>query len=245
MSKIPSVLGTLLFGTAILSGCQTKPVTPVPTAPFLAYERGDCATVNRWTSPVSLGSMEAGEAQHSLLLIHGFCQELAGDRSGATETYQGLVQDAPLSFAADDARERLRILRLVERDPDYQAWVAAARERAASGSSARAPVDRTAVDFPPLAEQAGIEGFAVVEFGVTPLGETDSPVVVDSHPPLLFDGAALRAVREWRYTKDSDSSKSQRQAIRIVFQPVRDPAPIPIPAQEPDAEASGAESTMQ
>ena len=41
----------------------------------------------------------------------------------------------------------------------------ATRERAAQGSTGRAPVDRIPADFPPLARRAGIEGFAVVEFG--------------------------------------------------------------------------------
>lgn len=235
MSRLAVVGGALLISATILAGCRTpKPVpddsqsVQAATDAYLAYERGDCNDVALWTEQNAVESWEAGEIRHSMLLIHGFCQELLGNRRDAIETYRRLVRDAPLSFASDDARERIRILRLTERDPEYQAWVDAARERVSEGRSARVPVDRVPADFPPLARKAAIEGYAIVEFGVTPNGNTDAPVVVDSHPPFLFDGAALRAVREWRYTRDPHGAENQRQVIRIVFQPVPNEPEIPL-----------------
>jgi TonB family protein len=61
---------------------------------------------------------------------------------------------------------------------------------------------------------AGIEGYALVEFGVTPRGQTTNPVVVESEPRFLFDGTSIRAVREWQYARSQDSD---RQVIKLLF----------------------------
>ena len=85
---------------------------------------------------------------------------------------------------------------------------------------------------------------------MTPRGNTDAPVIVDSEPPLLFDGAALRAVREWRYTAEPNAGATERQAIRIVFKPqdespppdAQSPAPLespePLESPAPPSESS-------
>ena len=70
---------------------------------------------------------------------------------------------------------------------------------------------------------------------MTPRGDTDAPVVVDSEPPLLFDGVAVRAIREWRYAADADGTQSERQAIRLVFKPEN--------AATPDLDVLGETST--
>ena len=201
------------------------------TAAYLAYERGDCDAVRGRGSRKQVEDWEPTELRHSMLLLYAFCEELAGEDGKALETYRGLIREAPLSFASEDARERLRTLRLQRNDPDYAEWVKAARKRASEAESSRIAVQRGPAEFPPLAQQAGIEGFAVVEFGVTPRGDTDAPVIVDSEPPLLFEGAALRAVREWRYEAAPDAEKAERQAIRIVFK--ADGEPPPTPAADP------------
>jgi len=181
--------------------------------------QGDCADVERRIANSEIKDWPTTEVRHSLQLLSGFCEELAEQNDDARETYRAIIREAPLSFASDDARERLRIMRLAENDPDYESWVASARVRALGGSSLRAPLNRTPVAYPPLALRAGISGYAVVEFGVTPRGATDSPVVVESDPPLLFDGTALRAVRSWRYARDTLGDQSERQAIRLLFRP--------------------------
>lgn len=184
------------------------------------YERGDCPAVEARASASAVDRWDPTESREAVRLLVGFCLEQAGEIEAAREAYRRIVREAPLSYASDDARERLRILRVRENDPDYAAWVDAARKRARSkGSSSRAPVARPPARFPPVAAAAGVEGFTVVEFGVTPRGITDAPVVVASEPPLLFDGAALRAVRSWRYEEDAGGTSSPRQAIRLVFRP--------------------------
>ena len=218
------------------------------TSAYRAYGRGDCDAVRQGLGRERIEGWEPSELRHSMLLVHAFCEELAGEDGDAVETYRGLIREAPLSFASEDARERLRILRLERNDPAYAEWVAAAGERVSETESSRTAVERVPAEFPPLAQRAGIEGFAVVEFGVTPRGDTDAPVIVDSQPPLLFDGAALRAVREWRYTPEPEATSTARQAIRIVFMPEDDPRSPDEPSPEPTESAerpSASSPTLQ
>ena len=225
----------LLLGLAMTPpmGCSSAPRTladagaPLETATdaYRAYERGECSQVEATAGKVSLETWPATEARSSFLLVEGFCAERAQDIDRARETYRQLLREGPLSFASDDARERLRVLRLRENDPGYEDWIEGARRRALQGSTDRTPIERTPATYPPLAQVAQIGGYAVVEFGVTPRGDTDAPVIVDSTPPLLFDGTALRAVREWRYAPDADGTQSERQAIRMIFEPKEAEAP--------------------
>ncbi len=234
----------LFVAGALVSGCQTarQPETTgvdrndaiyrQATDAYAAYKQGDCARAERLVEPDAVEAWKPGELKASVQLMLGFCRERRGDVEAAREIYRGLVRDAPLSFASDDARERLRVLRLLERDPDYESWVESARARAAEQNAKRAPIERMPADFPPMAQEAQIDGYVVVEFGVTPRGDTDAPVIVDSRPPLLFDGAAIRAVREWRYAAKPGKRESERQIIRIVFRSTPRPteAPPPVPA---------------
>ena len=209
-------------GSARADSPASQPLA-LTTNAYNAFVRGDCAGVESGIANSGIEGWPTTEVRHSLQLLSGFCEELAEQTDDARETYRAIIHQAPLSFAADDARERMRIMRIAENDPDYESWVAAAKVRALGGSSVRAPLNRTPVDYPPLAFRAGIAGYAIVEFGVTPRGATDSPVVVESDPPLLFDGAALRAVRSWRYARDTLGDQSERQAIRLLFRPEEAP----------------------
>lgn len=223
-------LGGVVLVSVLSLGCQSF-VNGTPnsvdvesnlgsaTNAYRAYERGDCDAVSSSAIAAGIERWDPSEMRHSFQLLKGFCQELARDSRAARETYRLIIREAPLSFASDDARERLRILRRAESDPDYNDWVMAARQRATGGTSPRDAVRRIPASFPPLAHRAGVGGYAVVEFGVTPRGDTEAPVVVDSKPPLLFDGVAIRAVREWRYAFKQGGSEAQRQAIRLVFRP--------------------------
>jgi len=224
-----------LFGLAIVlaAGCQSNRRQPTSalqatatgsslesaTEAYRAYVAGDCATVEQTYRAAGVAKWGASEVRHSFDLLEGFCQELENDIGAARETYRGIVRNAPLSFASDDARERLRVLRRIENDPDYRDWILSAADRVSTNETPRDAIDRVPVSFPPLAQRAGVEGYAVVEFGVTPRGDTDAPIVVDSNPPLIFDGVALRAVREWRYSTSNDDPTTRRQAIRLVFRP--------------------------
>lgn len=61
------------------------------------------------------------------------------------------------------------------------------------------PLVRVDPQYPPRARQQGLEGWVVVEFTITPVGTVQDAVVVESRPSFVFDRAALKAVRRWRY----------------------------------------------
>lgn len=201
-------------------------LTPEITETFHAYQADDCDRVLERTVGIQLDP-HGSEAHAGEVLLRAFCLDRSGDVAAARDLYDQLSTEAPLSYAALDARERLRILDLIARDPEYAAWVRAAPDRVASIDSGRPPVDRVQAAFPPIPFALGLEGYAVVEFGILPDGQTDAVIVVDAEPPLLFEGTALRAVREWRYAKDPKAAEAQRQVVRIVFRPPGKPGSDP------------------
>ncbi len=71
----------------------------------------------------------------------------------------------------------------------------------AGGGSDRdvVPLVRVDPEYPPRARQQGIEGWVEIEFTITPVGTIQDAVVIASNPSFVFDRAALRAVRKWRY----------------------------------------------
>jgi protein TonB len=119
----------------------------------------------------------------------------------------------------------------LERDID------AARSRAAAAASkpvvaaaaAPAPVAATSLkrtktvgpEFPESARRKGITGWVEVVFTVTPKGTVADAEVRSSSPEEVFDDAALRAVKQWRFepaTKDGQPVAT-RTMIRLKFDP--------------------------
>jgi len=213
-----------MVGVGALLGCPKPPPTPeqlesmqTVSDAYYAYEKGDCKTVLRLTDPEGLESWEYSEMRYSMLLLNGFCLEIGGEPDQARTVYEGIMAIAPRSFAGRDAEERIRIMRIEELDPEHARWIHEASERADPNVETRIPIDRIPAQYPPLARSTGVEGYAVVEFGVSPRGETEEPVIVESKPPHLFDGASLRAVREWQFSRKPGADADHRQLIRIVF----------------------------
>ena len=232
---------TLAAGCLALAACQTEILPPqelqaveTATSAYHAYERSDCATVEKLTDEDALDVWEFNEMRHSMKLLYGFCREIDGDVEAAQAIYRKLVLEAPASFAANDAAERIRVLKIEANDPSYALWAESARDRVDLSKLNRTPIDRVPVQFPPLAKATGIKGYAIVEFGVSKRGATENPVVVDSSPPLLFDGASVRAVRRWQYMRETQVDPNSRQLIRLLFRPdgqtsARESLPVPNP----------------
>lgn len=224
MQSRTAIIITIALGGALLTGCQKQAPPPseldtvrTSSDTYLAYARGDCTTVRKLADPQELRRWAYNEMRHSMLLLQGFCREIDGDLVGARSIYRQLILEAPRSFASDDAAERTRVLKLIENNPDYLERINTARDRVDPQKPRRTPVDRVPVEFPPLAKATGIDGYAVIEFGITRRGDTANSVVVESNPPLLFDGAALRAVRRWQYMRKPSTNAEDRQLIRILF----------------------------
>lgn len=248
----------LVLASGLAISCQSLPFSSDPPTDveafqdasdaYIAYEAGDCETTMRLSAPERLASWEPTETYSSMLLLHAFCKELDGDVDDARDLYDRLIEESPNSFAARDAMERSRILRIQESDPNHAAWMRAARDRAKAARSdpkPRVPVERRPAVFPPVARTTGVEGYAVVEFGVTPRGRTSDPVVIESHPPLIFDGTALRAIRQWEYERRSSASSNDLQVIRLVFVTEDPDAPPDRPAPDGDGAETDAAVSIE
>ncbi|MEO1481951.1 MAG: energy transducer TonB [Myxococcota bacterium] len=69
----------------------------------------------------------------------------------------------------------------------------------APADSEATPVVRVQPIYPQRAAERGIEGFVVVKFKVGTAGQVVDPRIIKSDPPGVFDRAALKAVRKWKY----------------------------------------------
>ena len=68
-----------------------------------------------------------------------------------------------------------------------------------SGDSESVPIVRVQAIYPMRARERGIEGWVLVEFTITATGTVRDPVVLEADPPRIFDRAALRAIKKWKY----------------------------------------------
>lgn len=240
MRRIIRRAAIALLGIVGFACRQDGPPPPEPVAiqgiqigtdAYIAYQHADCETVYRLTQPDLLGSMQATELRHSLRLVRGFCQELDGDQPTARSTYHELIDEAPASFAAEDARERLRILDRLADEPTFADRIQRAALGPRGARDVREPAERPPALYPPLARASGVEGFAVVDFGIAADGRTVDPIIVDSEPPFLFEATALRAVRSWEYKSKRKADPAERHVIRIAFRTAVEPVLVD---EEPD-----------
>ena len=81
------------------------------------------------------------------------------------------------------------------------------------------PLKPISAAYPQEAFDAGIHGYVIVEFLLSPKGKAIDPHVIEADPPKTFDAAALQAARNGRYdtTALADPAKAQRARIRISF----------------------------
>lgn len=73
--------------------------------------------------------------------------------------------------------------------------------------------------YPSAARAEGVEGYVVLEYRVSEAGEVEAPRVVESSPPGVFDGAALAAIRSWRYRPwDEGEGPQAVEGVRSRFE---------------------------
>lgn len=92
---------------------------------------------------------------------------------------------------------------------------------AAPADSEATPILRVPPIYPPRARERGIEGWVDVEFTITPTGAVADPVVVASHPSSIFNRAALRTIRKWKYRPKIEDGVGMPQSgirTRISFE---------------------------
>lgn len=87
---------------------------------------------------------------------------------------------------------------------------------AAVSDSDPVPVVRVNPQYPPRAAERGTEGWVELRFSISASGTVQDAEVTKSHPGHVFDRAALRAVRRWKYNpKIKDGNPVVRHGITV------------------------------
>ncbi|MBR9824698.1 MAG: energy transducer TonB [Alphaproteobacteria bacterium] len=74
--------------------------------------------------------------------------------------------------------------------------------------------ERTAAaapDYPRGAERRNVEGYAVVQYNVTPEGAVADAQVIESQPEGIWDRSVLRAINEWGYAASTETTEGMTQ----------------------------------
>ena len=82
------------------------------------------------------------------------------------------------------------------------------------------PLKRVSPRYPERCRRLNIEGFVVLRFTIDAHGIVTEPSVHQSTPPEVFDNAALRAIRQWRFEPGRDDTGKPipcRLQLRIDF----------------------------
>ena len=87
---------------------------------------------------------------------------------------------------------------------------------AVASDGAVVPVVRVSPQYPPRAAERGTEGWVELRFGISAAGTVQDAEVTNSHPGTVFDRAALRAVRKWKYNpKIEDGQPVERYGVTV------------------------------
>lgn len=71
--------------------------------------------------------------------------------------------------------------------------------------------------YPDRALSRGVEGFVEIRFAVTAIGTTTNVEVLRADPQGVFDRAAVRAVKRWKYLPDEE----RRGELPVVVERIR------------------------
>jgi len=78
------------------------------------------------------------------------------------------------------------------------------------------PLVRVEPQYPARAKQRGVEGWVELMFTITATGRVADVVVTQSHPGTIFDSAAVKAVRRWKYNPKVENGVAvDRSGVRI------------------------------
>jgi len=92
---------------------------------------------------------------------------------------------------------------------------------AGGGDTDAVPLARVDPEYPPRAKQRRIEGWVDIEFTIGPAGTIQNAKIIGANPRAVFEQAALRAVRRWRYSPKVVDGKAVAQhgvQVRVRFE---------------------------
>ncbi|HWU76533.1 MAG TPA: M56 family metallopeptidase [Rhodanobacter sp.] len=94
---------------------------------------------------------------------------------------------------------------------------------AAMSAAGMVPVRIRHPIYPHMALMSGIEGQVVVEFGLAGDGSLKDLQVVNSEPANIFDQAAIRAMKGWKYAAPTTAAMQRRyrQTLKFVLDTTR------------------------
>jgi protein TonB len=73
------------------------------------------------------------------------------------------------------------------------------------------PIVRVNPKYPMEAHRSGIQGWVILAFDISKIGEVINIKVIDSEPKRVFDKAARQALRKWKYRAKSVDGKQIHQ----------------------------------
>ena len=89
----------------------------------------------------------------------------------------------------------------------------------AGGGLEKAPTIRVEPQYPMKARYEGIEGSVTLQFDINELGETTNIRVLKSNPKGYFERASKKALKKWRYKKETDEESvvASNQVVTLSF----------------------------
>jgi protein TonB len=82
------------------------------------------------------------------------------------------------------------------------------------------PLVRINPIYPRRAAERRIEGWVVVKFSINEQGMVENPEVVDADPRGIFESAAIRAIRKWKYRPKIEGGKPVKRrgiSVKLTF----------------------------
>jgi protein TonB len=87
----------------------------------------------------------------------------------------------------------------------YQPPVVGEKQKISVADGGPISIMKVAPVYPDSAARKGLEGYVDVRFSVTASGTTNDIVVVEAIPERIFNRAAIRAVKRWKYKPKTDA----------------------------------------
>jgi protein TonB len=79
------------------------------------------------------------------------------------------------------------------------------------------PLVRVEPDYPRRQQTAGVEGWVQLRFTILGSGAVTDVIVVDAYPKGVFDDAAIKAVRRWKYSPRIDEGRAvEMRGVGVV-----------------------------